>query len=83
MLFRPALLLVLLLVVQISLGILIIYTEKQPSVTTFHVMIGAVVLGAAVTLATQSRRLFAPVTDSAYNRGTKEPLRAGPEEVPA
>ena len=58
-LYRPAIWLMILLAVQITLGILTIYTEKQPSVTTFHVMTGALVLGVAVTLGAQARRLFA------------------------
>lgn len=55
---RPALLLLALLTVQITLGILTIYTEKQPSITTFHVVVGALTLGASLTLALQSRHLL-------------------------
>lgn len=55
---RPAVLLLCLLTVQVTLGILAIYTEKQPSITTFHVVTGALTLGAALTLAVRSRHLL-------------------------
>lgn len=55
---RPAILMLSLLALQITLGILTIYTEKQPSVTTLHVTIGALTLAAAVTLATRVRHLL-------------------------
>ncbi|MGE3801398.1 MAG: heme A synthase [Candidatus Kapaibacterium sp.] len=87
-LFRPALLLISLLVLQISLGILTIYTEKQPSVTTFHVMTGAMVFGAAVTIAAQSRRLFASRTQPVRMPSREEGPSSGsrsvqPEEIAA
>ncbi len=85
-LYRPALLLMGLLALQITLGILTIYTEKQPSVTTFHVMTGAMVLGVAVTLAAQSRRLFALQGEREENRSVREmPSGTGirPEEAAA
>jgi len=82
--FRPATLLLVLLVVQVSLGISTIYTGKQPLVTTFHVMVGAVVLGTAVALAAQTHRLFAParLAESSFEGGLQgNYLRTGPGEA--
>lgn len=47
-----------LLLVQISLGILTIYTEKNPSMTSFHVLCGAGLLGTAVAIAAHLRRVL-------------------------
>lgn len=55
---RPAILLLILLTFQITLGIFTIYTEKQPSITTLHVLTGALTLASAVALAAQARHLL-------------------------
>lgn len=55
---RPAMMLLVLLTCQVTLGILTIYTEKQPSITTLHVLTGALTLACAVALAAQSRHLL-------------------------
>lgn len=55
---RPAALMMVLLTVQVTLGILTIYTERQPSITTFHVLTGALTLGTAFALAVRARRLL-------------------------
>ena len=55
---RPASWLICFLMIQITLGILTIYTEKQPSITTFHVVTGALTLGAAIALALRARHLL-------------------------
>ncbi len=47
-----------LLLVQISLGILTIYTEKNPTMTSFHVLCGAGLLGTAVAIAVHLRRVL-------------------------
>lgn len=55
---RWGLLFTLLLIVQITLGILTIYTEKHPWITTTHVVVGAMLLGAAVALAASVRHVL-------------------------
>ena len=60
----------LLLVVQISLGILTIYTEKNPTLTSFHVVCGAALLGAAVAIAAHLRRVIH--ADQSFVRGSVE-----------
>jgi cytochrome c oxidase assembly protein subunit 15 len=48
---RPLLLLMALLIVQIALGVLVIWTGRHPEIATAHQATGAVVLGAAVLIA--------------------------------
>lgn len=54
---RSALYLILLLCSQVSLGILTIYTTKNETITTFHVLFGAVLLALSVSIATTLTRL--------------------------
>lgn len=56
---RPAILLAGLLVLQLSLGALTIWTAKAVIPTTAHVAVGAAVLVTSLTIALRSRRLFA------------------------
>lgn len=61
----------LLLALQITLGILTIYTEKNPTITTFHVVTGAALLGATVAMAAHlSRKGPGGVPEGV---GTREP----------
>jgi cytochrome c oxidase assembly protein subunit 15 len=76
---RTAALLIGVVIVQVSLGILTIYTEKQPTVTTLHVVTGAVTLTIAVTLAFKVRM-------RSRNRGRKDVpavVAANGKEAPA
>lgn len=58
---RPALLLGALLLLQIKLGMLVIWTQKRsPALTTFHVVTGALMLATAALLAVRAQRLGAP-----------------------
>lgn len=57
---RPATLLMVLVVVQITLGILTILTEKQFTVTTLHVLVGAMTLATSFGLSVLVLHLLAP-----------------------
>jgi heme a synthase len=57
---RPALLLVFLLVVQITLGATLIWTRKAVLPTTAHVAVGAALLGTSLVLTLRCRRDRAP-----------------------
>lgn len=53
---RPALLLLVLVLVQIAFGILVVWKAKHPHITTAHVVNGAAILAAAVLLAARAGR---------------------------
>jgi cytochrome c oxidase assembly protein subunit 15 len=53
----PALLLLILLIVQITLGALVVWTEKGVSVTTFHVVVGASTLACSLVLTIRAWRM--------------------------
>jgi len=57
-LFRPALLLVFLLAVQITLGVLTVLDRKPADIASAHVAVGALVLVTTFALAMRSWRLF-------------------------
>jgi cytochrome c oxidase assembly protein subunit 15 len=57
-LVRPALLLVLLLAVQLTLGILTVLLRKPADVASSHVAVGALVLVTAFVLTARATRLF-------------------------
>ena len=61
---RPAWLLVFLVLMQVVLGVLVIWKGKHPHVTTTHVFNGAAILGTAVLLAVRSGRRAAPSTNT-------------------
>jgi cytochrome c oxidase assembly protein subunit 15 len=65
-LWRPATLLAVLVLVQISLGGLIILTQKDVAINTAHVVSGALVLGTSLVLTLRSHRLR--FTDGAMAR---------------
>jgi cytochrome c oxidase assembly protein subunit 15 len=53
---RPAVLLMILIVVQVLLGAFIIWTQRQAAVATLHVVTGAVLLATSLVLTVRSRR---------------------------
>ena len=59
---RPAWLLIFLVVMQVVLGVLVVWKGKHPHVTTTHVFNGAAILGTAVLLAVRSGRRGAAST---------------------
>lgn len=59
-LVRPALLLAGLIVAQVTLGALTVWSAKAVVPTTFHVLGGAMVLGTSFLIAMRSHRIFAP-----------------------
>jgi cytochrome c oxidase assembly protein subunit 15 len=73
-LLRPAALLVLLVVAQVTLGALVVLSRLQPVVNTAHVVNGALVLGTSLVLTLRS---FRPRFDPAPARDVRRPLPAG------
>jgi heme a synthase len=73
-LLRPAALLVLLVVAQVTLGALVVLSRLQPVVNTAHVVNGALVLGTSLVLTLRS---FRPRFDPAPARDARRPLPAG------
>jgi len=57
---RPATLMILLLVIQITLGASIIWSRRQVTVTTLHVVVGAILLASSFVLTVRSWRFAAP-----------------------
>jgi cytochrome c oxidase assembly protein subunit 15 len=51
---RPALLMLVLLCIQLTLGAFTIWTEKSPLITTTHVAAGALILGTSFLLTLRS-----------------------------
>lgn len=80
--FLPAVLLLALVTIQIFLGALTIWTEKQPHIATMHVAIGAATLAASLVLTIQSFRLARvalPVVESVEASSSSK--RVGSSEV--
>jgi heme a synthase len=78
-LMRPAVLLVLLALVQGTLGAFVVWTGLQPVINTLHVVNGALVLGTAVVLALRTYRPLidqAPVQDDRVMAPAPAPLGA-------
>jgi len=73
-LFRPAVLLVLLVFAQIALGGLVVLSGLQPFLNTAHVVNGALVLGTSVVLTLRS---FRPLFDWAPARDARHVVPAG------
>jgi cytochrome c oxidase assembly protein subunit 15 len=67
----PALGIIVLLLVQIALGALTIWTGRQPHVATAHVGVGALILASCVVLALQSFRRVEPRRSSAMTPSPK------------
>ncbi|HEX5473416.1 MAG TPA: COX15/CtaA family protein [Vicinamibacterales bacterium] len=62
-LLRPALLLVLFLITQVTLGAFVVLSRKQPDINTAHVVNGALVFGTSLVLTLRSFRVkFAGAT---------------------
>ncbi len=59
-LFLPVLFIDLLLLTQIFLAALVIWTAKAPIITTFHVWIGALLLGSSFFLSLRAIRILVP-----------------------
>jgi len=58
LLLRPALLLSVAILAQLTLGAFTVWTEKNVWITTAHVACGALILGASLVLALRSNKLF-------------------------
>ena len=71
-LVRPVCLLGVLLVTQVTLGVLTIYFRKPADVTSAHVAVGALVLATAFVIAVRAMRLY-----SLAFRGNPAPVSAG------
>ena len=65
---NPALLMVFLVVVQVTLGALVVLSGLQPIVNTAHVVNGALLLATSVVLTLRSR--WTPLTAAMARRGT-------------
>jgi cytochrome c oxidase assembly protein subunit 15 len=72
-LLRPALLLATLVVVQVLLGAITVWTRKAVVPTTLHVLAGALVLATSLVLGLRAHRLTVPAAPA-----PREPLAAGP-----
>lgn len=59
-LFRPALLLIIALAGQLTLGAFTVWTQKEVLITTAHVATGALILGTSLFLTLRTRKLFVP-----------------------
>ncbi len=79
-LVAPAILIVVLVVVQIGLGAEIILRARPPIQTTLHVLNGALILATAISMATRAFLLRGSVRPAAIGTGTFEKASA---EVPA
>ncbi len=69
-LVRPAILSLLVLVVQVTLGAITILREKAVTPTTLHVSGGAALLGTMLLLALRSHHLFSPANATAREAHT-------------
>jgi len=70
-LMRPAAILLLLVLVQVTLGAFVIWTGLQPVVNTAHVVNGALVLATSLVLTLRCERVrFAPAAEPAHPRPT-------------
>ena len=58
---RPAILMLVLVAAQATLGASIIWTQRQVHVTTLHVVIGALLLAVSLVLTVRTWRIYAPV----------------------
>jgi cytochrome c oxidase assembly protein subunit 15 len=73
-LFRPALLLIGALVVQLALGAFTIWTQKAVIITTAHVAMGALILGTSLVLALRTYQLLAVPERTRIESGLREML---------
>ncbi len=70
---RPAVLLLVLLAVQVTLGILTVLTEKQFTITSLHVVTGAMTLATSVVLVIRAyHHLYAPARAESYSTTVTE-----------
>ncbi len=68
----PAIALLILLVVQITLGAYVIWSAKGVAVTTFHVVTGALILGTSAVTTLLAHRLIKPETGGAFGEITPQ-----------
>ena len=73
---RPALALILLLILQVSLGAFTIWGQRAVLPTTSHVAIGAAVLATSLTLAIRAYHLFGWARRGELSRTSNMPISA-------
>ena len=71
---RPAIAMLVLVVVQATLGASIIWTQRQVHVTTTHVVIGAVLLAVSLVLTVRSWRFARPLSTVKGSTREQEPV---------
>jgi cytochrome c oxidase assembly protein subunit 15 len=74
---RPAVLMLVLVVVQVSLGASIIWTQRQVHVTTLHVVTGAVLLAVSLVLTVRSWRFLVPADQAEQGAPGERAIRYG------
>jgi cytochrome c oxidase assembly protein subunit 15 len=72
-LVRPAILSLVVLVVQVTLGAITILSEKAVTPTTLHVSGGAALLGTMLLIALRAHHLYAPATAREAHTATSRP----------
>jgi heme A synthase len=72
----PAWSLLALLLVQLTLGVLIVLLKKPADVASYHVAVGAAVLATTFLIAARSMRLFAPALARRESGGFEMPRHA-------
>lgn len=70
-LVRPAILLLVFVAVQVTLGAFVIWSGKNPVINTLHVVNGAAVLGTSLVLTLRVRALSAFAAHTAADRSTR------------
>jgi cytochrome c oxidase assembly protein subunit 15 len=73
---RPALALILLLLLQVSLGVLTIWSQRAVLPTTSHVAIGAAALATSLTLSIRAYHLFGRAPRGKLSRASNMPIGA-------
>lgn len=71
---RPGALLLALLIVQFSLGVLVIWKMRPPILTTLHVVNGAALLATVVLLAVRASRTARPLVTASHSPAWKREL---------
>jgi cytochrome c oxidase assembly protein subunit 15 len=72
---RPAIFMLVLVAVQVTLGASIIWTQRQVHVTTTHVVIGAVLLAVSLVLTVRSWRFAGPLSTASEPTREQEPIK--------
>lgn len=71
---RPAILMLTLVVIQVTLGASVIWTQRQVHVTSTHVVVGALLLGVSLVLTVRSWRFTRPVSTESEPEREQEPM---------